>query len=57
MEDEVGEQVKKSAGGAKDCKMKLFNKTQVSHTLCEYGSNKAFVVHVISAMSYCDRKS
>ena len=56
VEDDIGEQVKKSTGGAKSFKIKLSNETRDTHKCWDGGSNEAFLVHVISALSYCDRK-
>ena len=33
------------------------DKTRASQTLWEYGNNKAFLIHAISVMSYCDHKN
>ena len=54
VEDEVGEKVPK-ASRASEYKLELPGGTKVSHAL-ESGSNKAFLKHVMSAMSYVTRK-
>ena len=44
-------------GGAKNFKIKLLaGKTGVSHKCWDSGSNEAFLVHLISVLSYCDCK-
>ena len=57
VEDDIGEQVKKSTGGAKSFKIKLSDKTGVSHKCWKGGSNEAFLVHFGSVLSYCDHKN
>ena len=55
--DEIREQVKKSVGGAKEFKIKLSDKTKVTHALWDYGSNEAFLIHCKSVITYYNHKS
>ena len=54
VEDDIGEQVKKSTEGAKSFKIKLSDETGVSHKCWDGSSNEAFLVHIISALSHCN---
>ena len=57
VEGDIGEQVEQAMGGAKNFKIKLSDETGVlSHNCWDGGSNEAFLVHIISALSYCDHK-
>ena len=37
-------------------KLKIIKGTKVNHTQWDAGNNKAFIIHVMNALSYCDRK-
>ena len=51
VEDELGEQVKKSMGQAKNFKSKLSNETGVPQKCWDGGSSEDFLVHVISVLA------
>ena len=55
VEDDMAVTVIK-ASGASEYKLELPGGTKVSHALWESGNNKAFLKHVMSAMSYNTRK-
>ena len=55
IEDKVAKLVTKASGASK-YKLELPGGTKVSHALWESGSVKAFLKHVMSAMSYVTRK-
>ena len=54
-EDKIGEQVNKVAGSWV-FKLQLPNSTKVNQTQWDVGNKETFIIHVMNALSYCDRK-
>ena len=55
-EDKIGEQVNKVAG-SRVFKLEFPDGTKVNHIVqWDVGNNKTFIIHVMNASSYCDRK-
>ncbi len=55
VEDEISELVKESAG-SNSFKIELPDGTKVTHSQWSQGTNEAFLIHVTSVISYCERK-
>jgi hypothetical protein len=55
VEDKIAEQVKEAAGTG-SFKIELPNSTKVTQSQWNLGNNEAFLIHVMSALSICDRK-